>query len=62
MVASIAAITEQHLLSITLASTDSATGIQSGLAPSDAVLQDGQVKEYLGKVCGDHQGFFPSLL
>ena len=61
VVASVAAVTEQHLLGVSLPATDPAARVEGGLAPQDAPLQGGQVQEHLGEAGSGHQRLLPAL-
>jgi hypothetical protein len=61
MMSFITAITQQHVFSISLASTYATTSVQHWFIPTDAVVEIGQVDRNLGQVCTRHQWFFPTL-
>ena len=61
MVASVAAITQQHLLRVAATSTHTAAGLEDGLVPGHGALQGGEMEEDLGEAGAGHQGLLPAL-
>ena len=55
MIAIITAVTQQHLLVVTLAPTDTAARQQRRLVPHDGAVEHGEVQEYLAETTARHQ-------
>lgn len=62
VVSSIAAVTQQHVLCISLPATDLTAGVEQGLRPDDTALQGGEVEEDLRQAGTAQQRLPPTLL
>lgn len=47
VVSSVAAVTQQHVVSVSFASADATASVEDGARPEDASLQTGQVDKHL---------------